>query len=174
MDFGQPQKTDNDPDFFTSGAGTNLETENNFEAENNLDLTNNQTDWSSPLERNQREIGNKALSTPGESQNPNLSSESAPTPEINLDPELGQVVQMDMPPNHVSDDKELGVAETAALAVNMSSIKTKDKLAEEGVKEVDNIITKLNQDGNIADFYETARDMAYANLKNSYNREVNK
>ena len=88
MDYGQNTQSDSAPDFFTAGAGTNT-----FEAENNLDLTNNQADWSSPIERSNRDIGSKAMNTPEMPyNNPDTELASA---ESN---EMGKIVNLEMPP----------------------------------------------------------------------------
>ena len=51
-------------------------------------------------------------------------------------------------------------------------IKTGERLNEAGIKKIEKAKSKLNQDDNIADFYDEVRGLMVENLKNSYNREV--
>lgn len=182
MDYGQPMQpsssTNQEPDFFTSGAGTNSEDENTFEAENNLDLTNTQSHWGASPERNPRNIGNSAITSSSEAtpvsrpeipqfpEAPRTTSES-----LNTTPELGQIVPT-MPPGYTYEPPSQDTAPDAIPEFDESALKTADRLDSRAVKIVDNAIAKLNQDGNIADFYNTARGMMETHLDNSYNRKL--
>lgn len=153
--------------FFTAGAGTNSVNTNNFEAENNLDLTNGNISWdgSSP-ERNLRNIGGHAIN----SQEGILSEQH----ETTSSPELGKIINLEMPPGAKLDNapKPLDQAEIIESSINKSALNTEGRLESAGVKEIDKAILKLNKTGNIADFYDTARDAMEVNLDNSYNRKL--
>ena len=182
MDYGQPMQSNGvnpDLEFFTSGAGTNSEDENTFEAENNLDLTNAQSHWGTSPDRNPRGIGNSAINssheatpvprpeTPKFPEAPHITSE---TPSST--PELGQIVPA-MPPGYDYEPSDQTAANPEAnQAFDETALKTTDKLDLRAVKIVDDAIAKLNQDGNIADFYNTARGMMETHLDNSYNRKL--
>ena len=153
-------------DFFTVGVGSNSANANNFEAENNLDLTSGA--WVGPSsDRNLRNIGNSAI-----------NSQEAPSPqgEAPSSMEFGQIIDLAMPPNLAQQDtKSIKTAKPADIveaSLNTHVIKTKDRLDPAGVKEIDNAIIKLNQTGNVADFYDTARNAMEVNLDNSYNRKL--
>ena len=163
MDYGQPVNTDSQLDYFTSGAGTNQVNINNFEPENNLDLTNEQTDWSSPVERSHRDIGNAAINAPDSKANKGYD---IAIPKLE---EMGQVISMEMPPGREEIvDMTPGQLAEQAISFDKNKIKTKDSLSELGVQEVKQVISKLNQDGNAADFYDAAREMMEVNMENSY------
>ncbi len=172
MDNGQnTQSANSQPDqaFFTAGVGTNSETTNNFESENNLDLTNEAATWNSSKIVVSQDIANHAIS-------PSENIIEAPTnPELHAeqssDSNLGQIINLEMPPT-AKQPSESTQNETAPESFTKSYIKTGEKLESSGIGEVDRIISKLNQDGNIVNFYDSARDMMEANLENSYNRKL--
>lgn len=165
MDYGHPVPPTDTPEFFTSGAGTNDENLNNFEAEDNLDLTNPETSWDQPvsIEHDKKAIGSEALNS---FENP--SSE----------PKLGEVTPY-LPPGadpKLYDQSPENAASNAAekpLTPGLESIKTTDRLSDDGVKVIDSSINKFNQ-GNIdaADFYEEVRNAMETNIGNSYNRKL--
>ena len=139
----------------------------NFELDN-FNLDTNEWQNTTPA-RNPRTIGNRIISTP----------ENSPfqTPE-----QLGEVVPS-MPPGYEQPGPQqpgpetppapLGVEPAIAVpAIDEAALKTDDRLDPRAVKVVDEAIHKLNQDGNIADFYDTARNMMETNLENSYNRKL--
>ncbi|MBO7718230.1 hypothetical protein J6S37_01905 [Candidatus Saccharibacteria bacterium] len=170
MDYGQPTNQDDRSNpFFTTGAGTNRETVNTFQSENNLDLSNNQADWSAPLERDHRSIGNKAMGAPETS--PDQENVNSEVPDLT---NMGKVISLDASRRDYNPKENPSTAEVAeqAISFDRKKIKTGETLEEAGVQEVQNVINKLNQDGNVADFYDTARDMMEANLYNSYKRKL--
>lgn len=153
--------------FFTAGAGTNSVDTNNFEAENNLDLTNGNISWSSPSpEHNLRNIGGRAIN----SQETSLSGQGEITPS----PEFGKIINLEMPPGAKLDNapKPLDQAKIIESSINKSALNTEGRLESAGVKEIDKAISRLNRTGDIADFYDTARDAMEVNLDNSYNRKL--
>ncbi len=167
MDYGQnPQlaNSESNQDFFTAGAGTNSESVNDFESENNLDLTNQLTDWGQTTAIAQHQsLGNRAISSSETSENNGESST-----------ELGEVVNLEMPPSSrsaVQAQADL-VASQSSTPFVRGNIRTTEKLESSGIKEVDHIIGKLNQDGNAASFYDLARDMMKANMENSYGEKA--
>lgn len=99
-------------------------------------------------------------------------------------PELGQVVSLEMPPgvspeqtsNHPEPQSSSSATNepqgAPSTPTSHPSIKTTNRLNEHGVKNIDDAISKLGQDGNIADFYDLARDMMEENLENSYQRKL--
>ena len=170
MNYGQPTNQDGRSNpFFTTGAGTNQDTVNTFQSENNLDLSNNQADWSAPLERDHRSIGNKAMGAPETS--PDKENVNSEVPDLT---NMGKVISLDASRRDYNPKENPSTAEVAeqAISFDRKKIKTGETLEEAGVQEVQNVINKLNQDGNVADFYDTARDMMEANLDNSYNRKL--
>ncbi len=149
--------------------------------------------------RDSRALGNKIISTPEKSpENANPNSETNVNTPQNLNtPEttpfnsenrdqLGQIIDLEMPPamhenfaKPEQSSKKFGKKASSdaeilaqALSFGIKDIKTDDKLDPRAVKVVDDAIHKLDQDGNIADFYNTARGMMETNLKNSYNRKL--
>ena len=181
MDYGQPMQssgTNQEADFFTSGAGTNSENENTFEAENNLDLTNTQSHWGASPERNPRNLGNSAITSSGEAtpvSRPEIpkfpEAPRAANESLNTAPELGQIVPA-MPPGYAYESPSQNTTSDATPGFDEAALKTADRLDSRAVKIVDDAIAKLNQDGNIADFYDTARGMMETHLDNSYNRKL--
>lgn len=169
MNYGQDNSQEKVPDFFTSGAGTNSVNENNFESENNLDLTNSTTEWGMPMpDRDKRGIGNRAIAS---AESLNLPSESAPNPGEDISAQIkaitdDKVSQTPLNPAIVQKD------DTAVSQFEKSHIKTEDRLSDTAVAAIDEAKAKLDQDGNIASFYDTARDMMETNLENSYNRKL--
>ena len=181
MDYGQPTQPNGsaqEPEFFTSGAGTNSENENTFEAENNLDLTNNQVSWGTTEARDPRNLGGSAIAS-AEKLTPATTPETPkfpeapqiPTESYNSTPELGQVVPA-MPPGYTAPPTATSEQTPPTQPFDESALKTTDKLDLRAVKIVDDAIAKLNQDGDIASFYDTARGMMETNLANSYNRKL--
>ena len=170
MNYGQssqPTNPSSEDAFFTTGAGVNSEYVGSTEPENNLDLNNSASNWN-------------AAPMPGQTINQQaIFSEETPSietvsPMQERAPELGQVVNLEMPPTQLPQDGTMPLGQTEnAPAFVESNIKTTEKLESAGIREVDNIIGKLNRDGNIASFYDSARDMMEVNLKNSYGNQAN-
>ena len=171
MNNGHPSPQDTVPDFFTSGAGTNSENENNFEPENNLDLTNTTTDWELPMpDRDQRKIGSQAIAS---AESLNFSAEApVPTPEEDLAAKINAITENKAAP--VALNPAITQAETPPVPEQFekSHIKTDDRLSDTAVAAIDQAKAKLDQDGDIATFYDTARNMMEVNLENSYNRKL--
>lgn len=162
MDYTQDNKRNKNPDFFTVGAGTNNPEINIFEAENNLDLSNRQTTWQSASPENRQEIGNKVVGISSEQNIPPVSPENPP--------EFGQVIEL-FPPKIQSPES---ITAYDNSPYNKKVIKTKDRLNKEGIQELDRVVKEFEKNGNTADFYDIARDMAETHLDNSYNRILGK
>lgn len=80
---------------------------------------------------------------------------------------LGEVVELTPPP--VAEEPSAADVAASAAGFDKENIKTTDTLNEAGVKGVEMAITKLKQDGNIADFYTLVRgEMLDANMDNSF------
>ena len=95
------------------------------------------------------------------------SAETLNTPDAS---ELGQITPIEQPKT---------VTENLPQNYNPVNIKTTgDKLEKSTIPEIDNIITELNQTGNLSNFYDEIRGtdekpgMMETNLKNSYNRKL--
>lgn len=140
----------------------------NFELDNfNLDTN----EWQNTTPgRDPRAIGNRIISTPENSpfQTPDQLGEVVPSMPPGYEqpgpaPEAAPGPEMPPAPSN---------AEIAVPAIDEAALKTEDRLDPRAVKVVDEAIHKLNQDGNIADFYDTARNMMETNLENSYNRKL--
>ena len=154
----------------------------NFELDQfNLDTTSE--DWSNSTspERDNRNLGSKAISLPEASATPGSSElpDTLSTPNSQESPNAAtastEQISPSMPPGY--EATPVGSADTTESAtaipeIDNSVIKTEEFLDARAIKVVDNAINKLNQDGDIANFYDTARDMVETNLKNSYNREL--
>ncbi len=166
MDYGQPVNSNDRTDFFTSGAGSNQENVNNFEAENNVDLNNEQADWGASPARSNRNIGNIAINAPVVPK----SIEEQVMPAGEILPAVGEIVNTGTPAELV-DNGDVEAVEVSEK-FNRKKIKTGELLDDEGVGEVRAVIQKLNQDGNVADFYDTAREMMETNLVNSYGEKA--
>lgn len=86
---------------------------------------------------------------------------------------LGQITPVEQP------KMPKPITENTSQKYNPVNIKTTgDKLEKSTIPEIDNIITELNQTGNLSNFYDEIRGtdekpgMMEVNLKNSYNREL--
>lgn len=120
------------------------------------------TSWDVAPERDNRSLGNKIISTP----------EATPeTPDFN---QLGQILPA---------EPELGVPDTSTLPptpvetadFNYQSIreeKGSDRISPHALAEIGKLEDKLSRDGNIASFYESARDLTGAYLENSFDRKL--
>ena len=153
----------------SAGTGSiNQDILNNFEVDN-LNLNNDQVNWNTaPIERNNQNLGNTAMGSVEIALNPEIIN---PTEVSNFE-RMGQVVNLEMPPG-VDNEKDMTPGQIAeqALSFNKKHIKTKERLDDAGVQEVKEAINKLNQDGNITDFYDKIRGengMFTTNLENSY------
>ena len=162
MDYGQSVNSQNQPEFFSAGVGTNQEDLNNFEAENNLESGNQQADWGITRDRDTRNIGNIAINTP----------ELPKGIEQQMMPDGEEIPDFDVAVAEVEPPIDANVTnineEQQKVKFDQRKIRTKDTLDAEGIGEMQNVINKLSQDGNVADFYDVARDMMETNLVNSY------
>lgn len=188
MDYGQTQKQPDVPqDFFTVGAGTNSEEINNVNPEDNLDLSNDQASWGSdfmqmPPENITEPIRNvetppipeansdvNPLEIPKFPKNTsNTDRQGVPTLEkIKNTPELGQITpnepQAKAPATAPTESDQK--AQQYLGIHDLNSIKTTEKLNHHGMTAIDNAISKLDQDGDAASFYEMAREAAKFNIK---------
>ena len=173
MDYGQNQQTVNSESeqvFFTTGAGVNSESVNNVNPEDNLDLTNRTAHWGEVNAVKHREIGNRAIFPTDE-----IAGDSADATDAERSPTtLGEIVNLEMPPSiePLVQNQTMPADVQSSSAFMRDSIRTTEKLDPSGIKEVDRIISKLNQDGDVASFYTAARDMMEANMENSYGEKA--
>lgn len=153
----------------------------------------NTNEWDANPGRDPRAIGSNVISSattpnalpstpnalPGNPDtmpgNPNTflrTPEMATTPEASLTPELGQIVPA-MPPGYTAEVSQLVQPTQPPLPdFDQSALKTTDTLDARAIKIIDDSIAKLDQDGDIADFYNVTRDMMETHLDNSYNRKL--
>ena len=170
MDYGQKGQPSDEPQFFTAGVGDIPADQNLYGAEDNLDLTNETISWAP--DRDARSLGNKAIFS---------TKESAPQDGVISSEQLHEMVDLAPPPGFPTsnlDSSDVAPAPTA-ISFNPKLIRTDgDRISRTAILEVNNVISKLSQTGNAADFYASVRGdadhpgMVRSNLKNSYNREV--
>ncbi len=165
MDYGHTKKNDSDSQaFFTSEAGINPDNSPNPEPDNNLDLSD--SNWGNNIsDVDKRNIGNIAV---------RLGNSSAYVNDNESNQELGKVIDLEMPTNMEYDapSYEIESERTIKESFNNDVIRTKDRLDPAGVKEMDRVISRFNQTGNVEKFYDDARAAMEANLDNSYNRKL--
>ena len=174
MDYGRTNPSTDTPEFFTSDVGTNDENVNNFEANNNLDLSNSASTWEQPvlIEHNERAIGNKTK----------ISSElPMPSSELPSSPQLGEFIDLNPGstpvPKPFEEQSEQGPANKNqdiesfehSFDASLESIKTTDRLSEEGVKAIENEKQDFIQTGNAEQFYTNVRTkMLPKHMEQSY------
>ena len=168
MDYGQKmQSNDTEQAFFTTGVGNIPAEQNTFESENNLDLTNQADTWAP--ERDHQIIGNRVanLSSRGETHISREQLEERFRDVIDLAPPPVPTIEL---PTH---------SESNVSTSDVAEIRTEgDHINRGAIRVIDAAMFKLNQTGNISDFYTTIRGgegtpgLVRANLKNSFNREV--
>ena len=177
MDYGRTNPPTDTPEFFTSGAGTNDENVNNFEANNNLDLNNPEPAWNQPMtpERDERSIGSKTK----------ISSElPMPTAEMPAAPKYGEIIDLETAPVPKPFPNEPDPDITAenhnpepiehALTPSLESLKTTDRLSEEGIRAVENEKQEFIQTGNAEKFYANVRTkMLPKHMEQSYGSNSN-
>lgn len=161
MDYGQHSQNNDIPSSdalfasgLTEGVGANPE-QTELGAEEGLQSNES---W----QRNPQTIGNKIINFPN---SPNSVAEAKER--------LG-VIEPTMPPMVAEETQTQPPLKTDIIEASLdkSALNTEGRLESAGVKEIDKAISKLNHTGNVADFYETARDAMETNLNNSYNRKL--
>ena len=161
MDYGRHSQNNDIPSSdalfasgLTEGVGANLE-QTKLDAEGGLQSNES---W----QRNPQVIGNKIINFPN---SPNSVTEAKER--------LG-VIEPTMPPMVAEETQTQPPLKTDIIEASLdkSALNTEGRLESAGVKEIDKAISKLKHTGNVADFYETARDAMETNLNNSYNRKL--
>lgn len=143
MDYGQPKEISNSPEIIK-------------------DSPNGADSWDNSLERDPRSIGSAI-------NNLRNKNEQERTPD---NARLGEII-VEMPPNVSPDDIDrVDPAKVIEASFNRTAFKTGDKLDPNGVKEIDKSIAKLEQTGDVAGFYDTAREAMEANIDNSFGRKL--
>ena len=95
------------------------------------------------------------------------------TPHFEAPHPFGEVVNLDTPPAQPTPAPETSEVTPAPANLNHQAIRTTgDHLSEATVTEIDTLTNKLNQDGDMASFYDNIRDAMESNLDNSYNRKL--
>ena len=161
MDYGQRSQNNDIPSSdalfasgLTEGVGANPE-QAKLDAEGGLQSNES---W----QRNPQAIGNKIINFPN---SPNSVTEAK---------EHLCVIEPTMPPMAAEETQTQSSLKTDIIEASLdkTALNTEGRLESAGVKEIDKAISKLNRTGNVADFYETARDAMETNLNNSYNRKL--
>ena len=161
MNYGQHSQNNDIPSSdalfasgLTEGVGANPE-QTELGAEEGLQSNES---W----QRNPQTIGNKIINFPN---SPNSVTEAKER--------LG-VIEPTMPPMVAEETQTQPPLKTDIIEASLdkSALNTEGRLESAGVKEIDKAISKLKHTGNVADFYETARDAMETNLNNSYNRKL--
>ena len=167
MDYGhtvQPTNQGSDV-FFTAGAGTPSTNINNVEPENNLDLTNRATTWdampANPDTRDTRNIGAGALASRESLGNQPVFSQ--PYRQEAPRPELGQIIDLEMPPMStlnpaVNSAPAPSITEETPLRLTKSElfIGSSDKLSPRGLSLIKEEETKFRQGAeDISSFYDS-------------------
>ena len=161
MDYGQRSQNNDIPSSdalfasgLTEGVGVNPE-QTKLDAEGGLQSNES---W----RRNPQTIGNKII---------NFSN--SPNSVMVAKEHLG-VIEPTMPPMAAEETQTQSSLKTDIIEASLdkTALNTEGRLESAGVKEIDKAISKLNRTGNVADFYETARDAMETNLNNSYNRKL--
>ncbi len=114
-------------------------------------------------QRNPQAIGNKIINFP----------DSPDSTMAEKKEHLG-VIEPTMPPTAIGEAQTQSPlkADVIEASLDKTALNTEGRLESAGVKEIDKAISKLKHTGNVADFYETARDAMETNLNNSYNRKL--
>lgn len=161
MNYGQHSQNNDIPSSdalfasgLTEGVGANPE-QTELGAEEGLQSNES---W----QRNPQTIGNKIINF---SNSPNSVTEAKER--------LG-VIEPTMPPMVAEETQTQPPLKTDIIEASLdkSALNTEGRLESAGVREIDKAISKLKHTGNVADFYETARDAMETNLNNSYNRKL--
>ena len=170
MDYGQSRQNNQQPtapqDFFTVGAGVNNPNVNNFEPENNLDISSGE--WGDSIEHDAQNIGKSALLGKNQTERYGVAGESTEPRSNSFEFMPGAPEPLSAPPSQPIDAQD-----NQKATINFDHLKTSEALSPLGVQEVVKAINQLNKDDKIADFYDTARQMMAANLKNSYGDKAN-
>lgn len=159
MDNGQPVKTQATPDFFVPAANGASESLNEVEKGETLDMS---------VERDLKSIGNNVISL---SETKEKLEVGAQNHEQGAN--LGNVVNMEMPPETKGDQPSVDTAKMAEQTIlfNPASLNTKNGLKKDGVREVAKAIDKFKKDGDAAALYDSVcgeEGMVITNLSNSY------
>ena len=157
MDYGQPKKINDNSDFFAAKT--------NFLSETIKDNPNETSSWNNNPERDPRPIGDSAINS--------LHKSDKQDEQIPTNTKLGEIIEVGLPPNASPDNIDSAdPAKVIEASFNRTAFKTSDKLDPNGVKEIDRSIAKLEQTGDVADFYDTAREAMEANIDNSFSRKL--
>ena len=141
-----------------------------------------------PTNRDNRAVGSNIMQSinpetpkiPEASKTPEAVPRAAvpETPHFEAPHPFGEVVNLDIPPmqptpKEAPQSTPDASAERPATNLNHQTIRTTgDRLSEATVTEIDSLTNKLNQDGDMASFYDDIRDAMESNLDNSYNRKL--
>ena len=138
------------------------------------DVNKNEATPNMERDRDLRNLGNRIISSPESSED----AEAIPEDSRGAGPELGKIIDMDLPPNSVRPSnkapKEGEVFENSANVVNadFSKIKTTgNKLSKGSIEEIIKPIKEFSKTDDAAVFYDTVRGeegAVSANLNNSF------
>lgn len=114
-------------------------------------------------EQDSRSVGISAMET----SNQNARQEVQSTP--------GMAIDVELPPETMAE-KSIDAAKQYVDVENKSDaigpIKTGETLNQGGIKGIEEAIGTLSKTGDVAGFYDRAREMARENLEASYDRKI--
>lgn len=132
--------------FGHTAKSTDLDAKNadNFEAVDHSDSSKNSWEQTTPIERDERAIGSKAIRSPERIPNHNT--------EITSPSKFGEVVNLSMPPGSVDDSSNSEKFDPTSLNPNIIKFINPDTIKEEKgrlpvhmVKTMDQIIDKIDK-----------------------------
>lgn len=159
MDNGQKGQNSNNNGFFVPTTD-DVSANQGIESNGNINLSSNEVNWTP--ERDNRSIGNKAI----------ISGEEVPKPDAI------EILPPPEPPIAEVNEQKKESPETAEVLTEIPVFDEKlirtdgDRIARSALVEIEKAEEKLNQTGNVSDFYEEVRNMMEKNLENSYNRKL--
>lgn len=165
MDYGQNGQSDSriaNSDLFasglTEGAGVAPES-SNPDTNESLHADDASISW----QRNPQEVGNKLIGLSSNYDKDRQGDQYPPSVELG-------VIEPTMPPGATEDLNPEIIDQTKAIehSFDKTVIKTDDRLDPAALKEINAASSRLDHTGDIADFYDTARNMTVANLTNSF------
>lgn len=142
----------------------NYQKEQTFGVGPDLDLNTSDMSWNVAPAHDPRSVGNRVLEFP-QTSNPENNTSVESVPELATSPnapKLGKIITLTPEPK---------TTETKSFDQTVLSIKG-DRITKESVIEAKKLENKLSQDGDVSNFYDNAREMTDATLKNSFGRQL--
>lgn len=172
MDYGQSKQNNNEQPFFTAGPGLEKEEANNT-SEKDINLSSDSTSWKNEPPR---AIGDEVI---------NLNKYRGDIAQANNNPntpELGEIVNLEFPPDHKassekkSDDRmAAGSIDNSSNIVNLADFRNneKDKISSKTLQGMNYVIGEFEKGKKSpADLDNFVWDAKKAYLKGSYGRDI--